>query len=189
MNNSSYSNDGERSDDANAIAVDYDEDRGDDDHPPMVDSDPEVQSGVTNEATSMTDTSCVVEGTNFRNSTLVFNDSGTQDANNGSNSENNQESKEDPVLEVMYMTDPFAPPKPEYEKNDMEVRRDEEMRRVAKMSADEQDDVLTLRDKGFEGLLFDEHGGLTDEVRLLLTEPDITLWEGLSLHFDTKDGV
>jgi hypothetical protein len=76
MNNSSYSNDRERSDDANTIAVDYDEDHGDDDHPPMVNTNPEVRSGGTNEATSMTDTSGVIGEPTFRDYILQFEDRG-----------------------------------------------------------------------------------------------------------------
>jgi 3-deoxy-D-arabino-heptulosonate 7-phosphate (DAHP) synthase len=54
MNVSMNSRDGEASDDVNGIQVDYDEDCSDDDHQKMVGINSEVQSEVTNDATSMT---------------------------------------------------------------------------------------------------------------------------------------
>jgi hypothetical protein len=140
----------------------------------------------------MTDTSGVIGEPNFKDSIIVFNNSGTQDANNGNNTGNNQESKEEPV--VWGITDGYevtiwgAPQSPEEMKCDEVVWRDEEMRRAAKMSKEEQNDVITPQEKEFEGPLFNEQGELTDEVRSLLTEPDSTRWSEMSLYYDTKGG-
>jgi hypothetical protein len=128
----SYSNTGERSDDENAIPLEFDEGFDDDDHQPVIDNIPEVQSDVTNEATSMTDTQGVMGEPFSRDPYLVFNNSGTHDANKGSNMGNNQESKEEPAP-VMYITNPFAPPKPEYERSKEGKIKDEKYSRIEKL--------------------------------------------------------
>jgi hypothetical protein len=122
-----YSKDGERSGDENAILLDFYEGSHDYDHQPVVDNMPEVQSDVTKEATSMTDTQGVIREPFSRDPILVFNNSGTQDANKGSNTGKIQESKEE-LAPVMHITDPVA--KPEYERSEKDKMKDEEYSRI-----------------------------------------------------------